>query len=173
MQTLRIDRNTFWLPKPNELHLVLAGEMPPLPLITTAFTFAFDGDHMLFTELVSRGWTIPGGHIDPGETPEQAARREMQEEAGATLGPLHLLGYQHIKLLGPKPTGYRYPHPEGYQLFYWTNQLSLQPFRPNPEARDRALVSPEQARTIGWVQRNLELYEAALSYATGTRGVSA
>jgi ADP-ribose pyrophosphatase len=35
---------------------------------------------------------IPAGGIDPGETPEETARREMQEEAGYAPGHLESLG---------------------------------------------------------------------------------
>jgi 8-oxo-dGTP pyrophosphatase MutT (NUDIX family) len=56
-------------------------------------------------------WMQPGGHIDPGETPPEAARREAIEELGLTVehladGPrlLHLdvhqaaLGHLHLDL---------------------------------------------------------------------------
>jgi 8-oxo-dGTP diphosphatase len=32
-----------------------------------------------------KGWTIPGGQIDPGESPWEACRREANEECGLTL----------------------------------------------------------------------------------------
>ena len=31
-----------------------------------------------------KGWEIPGGHIEPGETWQEAVSREMYEETGAT-----------------------------------------------------------------------------------------
>jgi 8-oxo-dGTP pyrophosphatase MutT (NUDIX family) len=37
-------------------------------------------------------WALPGGRMDPGETPEQAALRELAEEVGLQLGPEALLG---------------------------------------------------------------------------------
>jgi 8-oxo-dGTP pyrophosphatase MutT (NUDIX family) len=37
-------------------------------------------------------WALPGGRLDPGETPETAALRELDEEVGLSLPPDHVLG---------------------------------------------------------------------------------
>lgn len=54
----------------------------------------FRGDQVL---LVRRGkaprigsWSLPGGAQHVGETAEDAARRELHEEAGVTVGPMAL-----------------------------------------------------------------------------------
>lgn len=64
-----------------------------------------------------QGWEIPGGHIEEGETWEEAAKREMYEEVGATKIKLHpvcvykistyaLLCYCEVLELGKLPEEY-------------------------------------------------------------------
>ena len=66
---------------------------PGLPRLSAALVFAMEGEEFALANITGRGWCIPGGRIEAGETPEQAARRETLEEIGATLGPLTLLGW--------------------------------------------------------------------------------
>lgn len=42
-------------------------------------------DRFLVVEHKERGWELPGGHVEPGESPVEGARREWQEETGLPL----------------------------------------------------------------------------------------
>ena len=57
-----------------------------MKIIKTAFVFLErDGQVLLIQEVEGQAkglWSLPGGHIEPNETPEAGARREAKEEAG-------------------------------------------------------------------------------------------
>lgn len=42
------------------------------------------------TRIDPHRWCLPGGHLDPGEDPEECAHRELLEETGVRVEQLHL-----------------------------------------------------------------------------------
>ncbi len=67
---------------------ILPEEVP----VTAAMAFAMQNEKFVLANIAGRGWCIPGGRLEAGETAEGAVRRETLEEIGATLGALTLLG---------------------------------------------------------------------------------
>ena len=51
-------------------------------LVSCAALVTNDEDKILLVKSPLRGWEYPGGLIEPGETFQQALRREIREEAG-------------------------------------------------------------------------------------------
>ena len=51
-----------------------------------------DADRILLVRHVDGPWQLPGGAIDPNESPEDAVRRECREEASVEIRPVRLAG---------------------------------------------------------------------------------
>ncbi len=68
------------------------GEAPAKPRYVVVLILNEQGQFLL-ANIRGRGYCAPSGRIEKGESPEESARREVYEEAGAVLSELHLLGW--------------------------------------------------------------------------------
>ncbi len=64
------------------------------PNVTVAAVVERDGRFLVVEEETCEGLRLnnPAGHLDPGETPQQAVEREALEETGRRFFPEHLIG---------------------------------------------------------------------------------
>jgi 8-oxo-dGTP diphosphatase len=76
-------------------------EVPRIPASAGALIFDPDGRLLILKPTYKKGWTIPGGQIDPGgESPWDACRRETLEECGLVVRRGRLAC---VDFLSPRP----------------------------------------------------------------------
>lgn len=97
-----------------------------------------DGKILIGTRRNREGICGPGGHIEDGETPEQAARREALEEFGIQLGPLDCLGQ-----LDGLPEEY------GLPVIYLCTEYAGEPVCDGEEMQGSAFCSMEELEHRG------------------------
>ncbi len=147
----------------------MSDELPPLSLCASAYSITFNTEgKLLMTDLLEgerpvRILDIPGGHIDPGETPEEAVVRETFEETGVRVKVLRQVAYKENTINAPEPPGWRYPYPTGYMIFYLCEVVEETPFSGNEDAHGRAWLHPEEFGKSKWCMENRQLLEEILT----------
>lgn len=76
----------------------------PSPTWAIALVVVRDEDRfVLVDEHRDRGWYLPAGRVDPGETLAEGARREVLEESGLeAIAPLELLTWEGAPYPAPR-----------------------------------------------------------------------
>lgn len=126
-----------WLPAPF---------VPPreLTIQSSGFCFTESGKITLVSD--DRGWALPGGFPEKGETLEQALIREIDEEACATVLDYVYMGSLKNRELTPVPEGQSSLF---YQARYWV-RVKNAPFNPLFEMTKREEIDP--GRFVGLIR---------------------
>lgn len=119
-------------------------EAPDITKVTSVHGCCFHEDKVLLVNVAGRGFNMPGGHVENGETPEEAFHREAWEE-GSVEGMIQYIGMIEVSAEEDSlydPNG-KYPL-IGYQLFYRMDITKCHPFSRENETTTRIWAEPTE-----------------------------
>jgi 8-oxo-dGTP diphosphatase len=96
-------------------------------------------------------WEFPGGKLEPGESPEAALRRELDEELGIGAGPLEPFSF----------ASFAYPDFHLVMLLFWCRS-----WQGTPEGRDGQALrweSPEDMAALPMPPADVPLVRALIA----------
>ena len=119
-----------------ELASTICGSSYVIPFISDS--------HCLVTRRSNGKWVLPGGTLEPGETWEEAGRRELLEETGSIPGNLHPIGMYYCVSGVDRPRLSHFPYPEHVRVVSWANVVQNTVKRPDPDSNSRIV----EVRTV-------------------------
>ncbi|MFK4223693.1 (deoxy)nucleoside triphosphate pyrophosphohydrolase [Streptomyces sp. NPDC019890] len=91
-------------------------------------------------ELAGR-WELPGGKLEPGESPEQGLVRELREELGVETEPLERIPGE-------------WPLKPGYVLQVWTARLLSGEPQPLEDHDELRWLAPHETDAVDWLDQD-------------------
>lgn len=123
-----------------EFSFIPSHALPKDLSLTAVLLLCFQNDNVLLVH-VPRGWGIVAGHIEKGETAEEAAKREALEEAGITINSLNLIGYLKAKKYKKNKLNSRYPLNSAIPVFVSKDFLVSESVNLKHESINRKFVT--------------------------------
>lgn len=115
-----------------DLRMIEESDLPTLgsriPLLASFIVVVLDTTILMIFDSWRRQWELPGGMREAGETPRQAAMRELTEETGIKAGELHFVAVAEFDL--------RLPSRREYTAVYRTELRAVPQLVVNDEAMD-------------------------------------
>lgn len=145
----KIIASGHWSPE-TRWELLIDHPLPPDQLCVTAFCIAFKDGKIALTRH-HRGWDIPGGHREPGETIEAGARRELFEETGLEVGPLLQIGVSRVDMTTQQERdGRPYPFPTSFGLWYTAAVTTEKTIPAGSESKEVGFFTPDDIRAFNF-----------------------
>ncbi len=123
--------------------------LPDIKYVTSVHGVCIRENKVMLVDVASRGFDLPGGHLEENELPEEALIRECMEEGYVKCDQISLIGiievnHEENPLFNPNG---KYPL-IGYQLFYRTNIIECLPYKGEHECLARTFVKPDDIPNI-------------------------
>lgn len=157
---------TTWGTHPVEITFVPASEAPEGYKVSSAHGYCFLNGEVVLVNIDSRGWDVPGGHMEADETPEECFIREAMEEACIT-GPATMIGYMLVdNRPDPSydPATSKYPA-IGCQIYFRMDVEEMHDFVQDFESSERKLFPVESVPSHhgNWHVINQEILDLAVT----------
>lgn len=152
----------FWKDTQSKITFVSSTTLPSDVPMTAVKCIMLRSDKILLTK-IPRGWDILTGHIELGETPEAAIRREVYEEVSADLRTFQLIGYLRSAKIKENKKNRNYPKLSAIPVYVSRSFIVKRTFNKQYEATDRGFFKVDDAGSVEG-QRLGSLIEAIIKY---------